>query len=154
MIIKKFIFILILFAITNCGYQPIYSKKNSSNISINKIKLKGDRIINRKIISLTNLRENNNDNYSYNLDLNSSKIVQIVAKDTYGNATTYKITIMVKLSLKDPNNQDEIIKTKNFSSSFLYNSIINKFDQLQYQKTIETNLIQKISEDITIFINP
>ena len=153
MIIKKLVFILTLLAVTNCGYEPIYSKKETLNISINKIELMGDKKINRSIVSFANLRETKNVNYSYDLNLNSSKKIEVVSKNSAGNVTSFKITIIVKFSLKDPNDQDAVIKSKNFRTSFIYNNKKNKFDLLQYEKIVEKNLVEKIAEEITIYIN-
>ena len=47
---------------------------------------------------------------------------------------------------------NEIKREKNFVSSFTYNNIENKFDLSQYQKNIEANLIQKLKEEIVIFL--
>ena len=153
MIIKKLVFILTLLAVTNCGYEPIYSKKETLNISINKIELIGDKKINRSIVSFANLRETKNVNYSYDLNLNSSKKVEVVSKNSAGNVTSFKITIIVKFSLKDPNDQGAVIKSKNFRTSFISNNKKNKFDLLQYEKIVEKNLVEKIAEEITIYIN-
>jgi hypothetical protein len=153
MIIKKLVFILTLLAVTNCGYEPIYSKKETLNISINKIELIGDKKINRSIVSFANLRETKNVNYSYDLNLNSSKKIEVVSKNSAGNVTSFKITIIVKFSLKDPNDQGAVIKSKNFRTSFIYNNKKNKFDLMQYKKSIEKNLIEKIAEEIAIYIN-
>ena len=57
MIIKKFIYILILLALTNCGYQPIYNKSKNTNYSIKDIELEGNKKINRKIITFANLKK-------------------------------------------------------------------------------------------------
>ena len=153
MIIKKLVFILTLLTVTNCGYEPIYSKKETLNISINKIELIGDKKINRSIVSFANLRETKNVNYSYDLNLNSSKKIEVVSKNSAGNVTSFKITIIVKFSLKDPNDQGAVIKSKNFRTSFIYNNKKNKFDLLQYEKIVEKNLVEKIAEEITIYIN-
>ena len=153
MIIKKLTFILILLAITNCGYEPIFSKKENLNISINNIEFEGNKNINRKLVSLVNLKETKNLNYSYDLNLNSSKTIEAVSKDASGNITSYKIAINVNFSLKDPNDNGEVIKAKNFAASFVYSNIKNKFDLLQYQKIVEKNLIEKIAEEISIYIN-
>jgi len=153
MITKKFIFIIIFFAITNCGYQAIFSNQNDLDFSIKKIKLEGNKKIGRKIINLTSLKENNNKRYAYNLILSSEKKIEIVSKDKSKNASIYKTTIDVYFTLKDPNNQDKIFKTKNFTSSFSYNNMSNKFDLSQYQKNIELNLIDIISQEIIIFLN-
>jgi len=153
MIIKKFTFILILFLLANCGYEAIYSKKNISKISINKITLEGNKKINRKIITQANLSKNNNENYAYDLILISNKTIESAAKDNSGNTSVYKTTITVKFYLKDPNNQNQIFKEKDFTSSFSYNNMKNKFDLSQYQKNIEDNIINKITEEIIIFLS-
>ena len=151
--IKKFSYILILLLLTNCGYQTIYSDKRYTTTSINEIEIEGNKNIGRKIVSLANLGKNNNQNYSYNLTLISNKRIESVAKDKSGNISVYKTIIKVELYLKDSNDQGEIIKQKIFSSSFIYNNIQNKFDLSQYQKNIEKNLIDKIAEEITIYLS-
>ena len=153
MTIKKLTLILIFLAITGCGYEPIYSKKDTLNISINKIEFEGEKKINRKIISLADLKVNNNKQYSYTVNLNSKKISEIIAKDKSGNASIFRTTINVILTLKDPKDNNQITKKKSFSSSFTYNNIENKFELKQYQKNTEENLIKKISKEIFIFLN-
>ena len=147
---KKFTLLFIFIFLTNCGYQPIHLQKDNLKIFINEIDLEGDKKINRKIMELTNLKKKNNGKPSYNLKLISNKNIEIVAKDKFGNASIYKTTVTVIFSLED---QNEIFKQKTFSSNFSYNDIINSFELSQYQKTIENNLINKIAEEILIFIN-
>jgi len=151
--IKKLIYILIFLTLTNCGYNSIYSNSNDFKIAINKIQLEGDKKISRKIISKVNLKEDKKGLYSYNLNLNTKKNIETVAKDKTGNASIYRTTVTVSLTLTDPNNQNQIYKQKEFSSSFSYNSLKDRFSLLQYQKNIEVTLIERISEEITIFIN-
>ena len=151
--IKKFSYILIFLLLASCGYETIYANKKYKTISINKIIIEGDKKISRKVISLLNLRKNNNQNYSYDLTLISKKKVEPVAKDESGNISVYKTKINVELFLKDPNDQGEIIRQRIFDSSFVYNNIQNKFDLSRYQKNIEKNLIDKIVEEITIYLS-
>lgn len=150
--IKKIIIGIMLLTLTACGYQPIYSSKNTSNISINKIKLEGDKNINRKIILLANIKSNNIAS-SYDLILKTKKNTLITAKDKSGNPSIYSSSLDVQLILKDTSNSEKIFKTKNFNSSFSYKNIENKFDLQRYQKTIEENLIDNIVEEISIFLN-
>ena len=77
-------------------------------------------------------------------------MVEIVSKNKKSNATNYRTTINVELSL---NNENKIIKTKIFSNSFTYNNNSNKFELAQYQKNIEKNLTNKIAEEIIVFLN-
>ena len=151
--IKKLLTGLIFLALTSCGYQPINLGKSNSNIPINKIEFIGDKNINRKIIMLTGLKENKPQKNSYNLNLKSEKKVSVIAKNKSGNASVYKTTIDVELTLRDSDDLSKIFKTKNFSLSFTYNNIENKFDLQQSQKNIEENLIKNIVKKIEIFLN-
>jgi len=85
MIIKKLTLILMLFLLTNCGYEPIYSKKNILAISINKIELEGNKKINRMIINQTSLNKKDNKNYAYNLTLSSKKKIEVVTYNNFQN---------------------------------------------------------------------
>ena len=151
---KKISYLIIFLIMVGCGYEPIYSKKDSYNVSVKNYILEGDKSINRKLISLLNLKENKNQQrYVYNLNLISKSITEVSAKDSLGNTSIYKTTISVNFELKNLGNEGKIFKSKNFTASFSYNSMTNKFDLTQYQKTVETNLITTISEEITIYIN-
>jgi hypothetical protein len=149
---KKISYFIIFLIIVGCGFEPIYSKKNPKNLTIDNYILEGDKNINRKLISLLNFEKNSDQRLSPNdLILNSKKITSTSAKDKLGNPSIYKTTISVNLILKNSNNK--IVKSRNFSESFSYNSMINKFDLMQYQKGIEADLITRLVEEITIFIN-
>ena len=151
---KKTAYLIIFFILIGCGYEPIYSKKDSYNISVKNYILEGNKNINRKLVALLNLKENNDQQYSfYDLTLISNSTTQVSAKDNLGNTSIYKTTISVRLTLENLGNGDKAFKPKNFSASFSYNNMTNKFDLSQYQKTIETNLITRISEEIAIYIN-
>ena len=151
--IKKIFFIAIMFAITNCGYQPIHLTKSAPNFTINEIIEEGDKTINRKILSKTNLKNKNKTDVEYDLTIKSLKKNEITSKDTNGNALTYKVSIQVNIVLSNPEDSTIIFKQKSFNSSFSYNDKGSKFSLSQYVKTIESNLIDKISKDIKIFLN-
>ena len=151
---KKTAYLIIFFILIGCAYEPIYSKKDSYNILIKNYILEGNKNINRKLVALLNLKENSDQQYSfYDLTLISNSTTQVSAKDNLGNTSIYKTTISVRLTLENLGNGDKAFKSKNFSASFSYNNMTNKFDLSQYQKTIETNLITRISEEIAIYIN-
>ena len=148
MIIKKKFLFLLFFILTNCNYEAIYSNKNDLNILIKNFQLSGNKNINRNIVSSLKLKENKK--LGYQLKLLSDSNLEVVSRSSTGSAAIYRSIITVELSLTK---QDEIIKRKKFSSSFTYNNIKNKFDLTQYQKNIELNLINKITEEIFIFLN-
>jgi len=124
-------------------------KSENLNFSISKLSLQGDKKINRRIVSVLNLKENKEEKSIYEYVLISKKTVKIVSRDKKGNPSTYRMNISVKLSIL---NNDELIKGKIFNADFHYNNNINKFDLSQYEKDIEINLINEITDKIIIFL--
>ena len=147
--IKKIFFLVLILFLSSCGYNPIYLKKSDTDLSLKNYQVTGNKIINKSIVSYLNLKNNNNANAKYFLKLNSSKLVEIVAKDKVSNPTVYKTTIIVELLMTEGAN---VIKKRTFTSNFIYNNIANKFDLFQYQKNIDKNLINSLSEKIFIFL--
>ena len=146
---KKITLLLVIFLIWGCGYQPIYLKKNNSEQKIKTITLNGEQKINRIIVTSLGLKEDKNLLTGNNLILKSLKRTDITSKDKSGNPSVYKISIIVEVSLTE---KERIIKQKEFVSSFTYNATENKFNLSQYQKNIELNLINEISEKIFIYL--
>jgi len=146
--IKKIFFYVLIFTLGSCGYEPMYSKKDVLSKDIQSFKVEGDRSLNKKIISSLRLK-NNGDTAGYKLIINSNKKLESASKDVSGNTSVYKTKVTVKITLI---NNNKILKEKIFSSEFTYNNIENKFDLSQYQKDIETNLINEIIEEIYIFL--
>ena len=147
--LKKTTLLLLLCFFWSCGYEPLYLKKIDLDQKIKVITFSGDRKINKIIRSSLGIKEDRNLTSGYILTLKSSKKIDVVSKDKTGNPSTYKSSIIVNLSLT---NEETIIKQKEFNSSFTYNNSPNKFSLSQYQKNIELNLINEISEKIFIYL--
>ena len=147
--LKKITLLLLLCIFWSCGYEPLYLKKNDLEKQISVITLNGDQKINKMIISSLRISEDKNSTTGFTLILKSSKKIDVISKDKAGNPSVYRSSIIVNLTLTD---SDKIIKQKEFSSSFTYNNTSSKFDLLQYQKNIELNLINEISEKIFIYL--
>ena len=146
---KKIFLFISFFLLISCGYQPIFSSKDS-NFLIKEINFD----INDKI----SLQIKNGLNYLtfveeytkvYKLKLNSTKITETTSKDQKGNSLAYKSTVNTNLKIFSSN---ELIKEVNISKSFNYKNISNKFNLKEYEKIIEKNLIDKITKDITIIL--
>jgi len=146
---KKITLLLVIFLIWGCGYQPIYLKNINSEQKIKTITLNGDQKINKIIINSLGIKEDRNLPTEYSLILKSLKKIDIISKDKSGNPLAYKTSIIVDISLTE---KERIIKQKEFVSSFTYNDTDNKFNLSQYQKNIELNLINEISEKIFIYL--
>ena len=146
---KKITLLLVIFLIWGCGYQPVYLKKNNSEQKIKTITLNGEQKINKIIVTSLGLKEDRNLLTGYSLVLKSLKRIDIISKNKDGNPSAYKTSIIVDVSLTE---KERIIKQKEFVSTFTYNASDNKFNLSQYQKNIELNLINEISEKIFIYL--
>ena len=141
-------FLIIFFFITACGYQPLYLIKDE--IFFEKITLSGDKRINRKIVSTSAIKKSSEGNLNNEIILNTNKNIITASRDSKGQPATFKSLIEVKFTIiKD----GKISKEKTFRESFDYNNIENKYDLSTYQNDVEDNLIDKIVEDLIIFIN-
>jgi len=150
MIIQKIFFTYILILLTGCGYNPIYSNKNMSKISINKINTTGDEKINRKLLSLLNIKTNDEFNNSFFVDIKSRKERGILSKDKQGNPLIYNVSLEITVSLNQIDKKE--IKSKKFNSSHSYSNQKNKFELSREERNIEENLIQSIAEKIILFL--
>mgnify|MGYP006094925647 FL=1 len=146
---KKF---LLIFAVilTSCSYQPIYIKKSLQNVEFSKITIEGDPNISKKIINSLSLKENEFNDTLNDLLINSSYEIRETSKNTKGQVLSYRSIIVVNLVI---NNKKNTILNKKFLKDFSYPNKDNKFELVQYQNNVKNNLINKMIEDIILFIN-
>jgi len=143
------LFIFVIFLSSSCGYEPLNKSLNSKKINITDKIFVGDKKVNKKIFNKLNFRNQDN-TPTYTLKLESNSKINDLSKDQSGNITSYKTTITTYVALiKD----QEIIKNKNFEHSFTYPNQSNKFNLASYQREVEDNLIDKIVQDIRLFLN-
>ena len=146
---KKIFFILILF-LTSCGYTPLYENKVSNNYIFSQIETFGIKEINRRIISMLSFKKDpKNFNFTTLILKNNKNIIE-TSKDSKGKAESYKMIIEISIIIKQ---NDNIYKQNTFSEEFSYKNLDNKFDLSQYEKNIENNILDKISEKIIIYLN-
>ena len=146
----KKILLIFIFFLTSCNYQPIYVNKNLNNIEFSKIIIEGEKDINRKIINSLSLKENEFDDTLNNLLIESLYEIQETSKNSKGQVQSYRSIIKVNLIIK---NKKELGLKKNFLKDFSYANKDKKSELIQYQNDIKNNLINKIIEDIILFIN-
>ena len=149
--IKKIFYLTLLIAISGCGYHPLYTTNNEMNFSINEIIQNGDENINRKIINRINTTKGKN--VSYDLIINSKETKEVLTRDSLGNVVLRKLLIEVNVKLSDPINRDLIIREKSFYTQSIFKNKKNKFDLTQSLKIKKDILIDKITENILIFLN-
>ena len=146
----KKILLILFFIVTACGYEPLYKTKNEiDKINISDIKISGDITLGKKILSKLPVKIIKDKSLS-KLILDSNKNIIETSKNSRGQIASYRTTVIVKLSLLD--NKNNLIKERTISKDFLYNTIENKFKLKEYQIEVENNLINKIIEDINIYL--
>ena len=116
----------------------------------NKINIDGEIEIGKKIINSLSLRENTSNKQLSDLTLFSSFKIDEIAKNSKGQTETYRSSIVVNVKIID---DQKIIKNKIFSDDFTYNKKNNKFELTEYQEDVKNQLVNRIIEDLILFLN-
>ncbi len=147
---KFFISIIILsILLTNCGFKPIYSSKNSNFEVIeifNKNENKDSFAIEKMIMSLSNKEAMR----KIKLEMNYKQTFTTILKDSKGDPSKKKLSISVNLVVK--NEKGNVLTNKIFSEEFNYDVQSDKFNMAQYEDNITNNLNNKISNDIIFLL--
>ena len=148
---KKIIFtkfFIILIFITGCGYAPIFSDKNK-NFTIVEIEATGNNKLNKIINNKLNIYKNSDTEKKYYLKINTDISKKISSKNSKGNAKTFELTVIANTNIQDEKGN---IKEKLFIKSLNYNNNNNKFDLKKYENQSSEILVNKISEEIIIYL--
>ena len=143
---KKIILISLLLFLSNCtGYKPIFTS-DQTNFYIEKIEISDDSKLVRKLVKSLKPYTVENGKQSITLKLNLDKQENVIMKDAKGDPASYEIKIKLNVDVitKDGNNK------LNFEENFTFNNQSNKFELNQYKKNTETNLINKIFENLIL----
>ena len=158
--ITYLIFSLILLIVINgcAGYKPIFSSTNVQ-FEISDYSLEGNKILGNKIYlklhNLSKAKRKSQDIRNISLLINVSENKNATVKDSTGKILEYKITLNVKVEIKDFLTEDNILN-ETFVSSTSYkvqdqysetvnleNSSVKNLIENTYQK-----LLIKLSENI------
>ena len=146
---KKIFRLLLLLFLSSCGYEAIYSKKNSKNYNffISELSFIGDRDINLRMKERLSNYTLNKKNKKYSLKISSTSTKEIAAKNTLGDAVTFKNTIATNIEVsmnREFKNRFVIIE------SFIYNNNSNRFSLKKYEKEIKNNLAETITDKLIL----
>ena len=144
---QKQIILLLLLLLSSCGYEAIYSKKNSVNydFSVSDLSFVGDRTVNLKIKEKLNNYAQDKKEKDFILRISSTSEKITLAKNTAGDATSFKNSVSINV---------EVLMNNKFKSNFIilesfnYNNISNKFNLKQYEKEIKNNLAETASDKL------
>tara|TARA_B100001175_G_C19172476_1_gene478123 strand:- start:57 stop:515 length:459 start_codon:yes stop_codon:yes gene_type:complete len=141
-------FIILLFFVSSCGYNPIFTNKNSE-FSIYELSSSGNSKFNKIISTRLKIYKNSNSLKKFSIGLETSSDKKISSKDSKGNPKTFRLSIESKVSVKDA---DGNIKNKSFSKTIDYNNKSNKSELKKYENETLRNLAEKVSEEIIIYL--
>ena len=132
---------------SSCGYEAIHSKKNSINynFSLNELTFIGDRDVGLKIKEKINNYTLNKKDKNFSLEISSVKDKMVLAKDTAGDATSFRSTITVNIKVIMKNNFKNNLR---LVESFNYNNDTNKFNLKKYEREIVNNLAETVAEKL------
>ena len=150
---KKKIFLLLFFLfLSSCGYEAIYSKKNSINynFSISELNLIGDRDVNLKIKQSLNSYTVSKKNKNFKIKISSMSTKAVTANDTTGDAISFKNTVAINVEIST---NGKLKDNFTISESFNYNNNANKFSLKKYEREIKSNLAETISEKLIFKIS-
>ena len=84
------------------------------------------------------------------ISLESKKEISATSKNSKGQITSFKTTVNLTVVISA---DKKVLKRKVFMENFSYSNLDNKFDLAEYQNQVENNLVEKIIEELIIFIN-
>ena len=144
---KKILSYLVLITLCSCsGYSPMFSSKQT-NFYIDKIVITEDDKLIRRIVKNLKPYTINNGKRKIELEVILKLNETVVLKDEKGDIARQEIeiTLDVKSIL-----QDKKIEKFRFAEKFAFNNQSNKFELNQYKKNIQSNMIDKIYEDLIL----
>ena len=132
---------IFLFFLSNCGYTPIFSKKNV-NFNINNIEYSGDTLIKAKINNvLSSYTNKSGKEKNVSLLISNSMNKSIASKDSKGEAKIYRVTINTSVKISSSENN---YSKKSISKSSTFAAVSSKSEQ----KLIENKLVENLSNEI------
>ena len=144
--LKSLNLIVIFFLFVSCGYSPLYKNLTDVNFSIILNEVNGNRTINNLIKSKLNTYNSNDDGKKYDIDINTKYIKDIIAKDTTGAATEYKLTVSASFKVSSNDYEREFL----FKESFNMKSISDKLEEQDYEDNVKTNLVNIVTKKLIL----
>ena len=144
--IKSIYIITVFLLFIGCGYSPLYKDLTNVNFSISLNEINGNRTINNLIISKLNNYNSSDAEKVYDININTKYTKDIIAKDTTGAATEYKLTINASFRVNSNDYEREFI----FKESFNMKSISDKLEEQDYEEIIKSNLINTITKKLIL----
>ena len=146
---KKFILIIIILLINNCGYSPILKDINEKKFQIIVKKIDGDKSINKVINrKLKRYSQENIENIFF-ITANSSFKKTILSKDKTGRISDLNLSTKINFIIEYDNKN----KSFNFEESLNIKQLSDFSEQKNYENKVKENLVDSIVGQLILKLN-
>ena len=143
---KKFLFAILISTIlflNNCGYKSVYSSKNFS-LSINKLDYQNNKL-NNKFARIIRSISNDDSKNGINLTFEANQNIKVLSKDKTGEPSIFEMKIEIQITIDN--------KVKNLIGRETFNNDGNKFKLNQYQRQLESQIIERLTLEIMEYLS-
>ena len=144
-IVKKFIFFLLLTTVLNsCGYSPLYTNLEKSNLSLTVNNVQGNDEINKSLVKNLDkyIKNNSENNFKINILSNFNKI--ILTSNSAGLTTNYRLELKFVIEVLNVENKNKIILLEKFDIK----KEDSLFDERNYENIVKKDMIENISKKL------
>jgi len=147
-ILKIIIILLMFLSLNSCGFSKLNDE--TKNISFGIINIDGNKRVAYELKNKINLISKENAERKYDVSIFLSDFRESKIKNVAGKTTRYNSRLSANVKLIDNYNRKEYNRTFNVSSD--YDVSNNHSDTIKNEKISLQNNIEKLSEEITKYI--
>ena len=137
---KKIILILLLFAVSNCGFSPVNQNINDKYLKIVINEIEGEKSISNILKRKLKKYDTENSENVYILNIKSSYSKDTLSKDKTGRDSDLKLSTTISF--------DVLYNNQNYNFSFTENLNIERLsdfmEQNNYENEIKENFVNNI----------
>ena len=144
---KKIILLLTFIFLYGCGYTSVLKNQNQQDIKISILNIEGDFQTNNFIKNQIKLSTNPSSSKNFDVNILSTYEKIIIAKDSAGVATDYKINLELDFIILSKNNINV-----NYSDSINIKNNSENFEQLEYEREIKKNFASDVKDKLILYL--
>ncbi len=144
---KNIVLFLSFLFLFSCGYTSTLNNQNQQDLIINVKKFEGDFQINNFIKNQLKLASNPNSLNNFNVNVKSNYTKEIIAKDSAGIATDYKISLELEFIIISKNN-----KKVNYKENIKIKDNSENFEQSNYEREIKRNFASATKDKLILYL--
>ena len=142
---KKISLLIIIILIYGCGYSPLYIN-GKNDLFLKLVNIKGDFDLNNYIKNDFKIASDENSLNVFDINVETKYEKIILAKDSTGDATDYRLDFNVKFIIVSEN------KEVSYKESFKIKKNNQKFEQSNYEREIKRNFSEIVKNKLVLYL--